>query len=71
MRQLCYTRPGHVEWQDGPDPELTDGSSALRTSGSVRTRGDAGRRGWRPYRRLSEARLREALVETNSCVVDM
>ena len=29
MRQLVYTQPGHVEWQDAPDPQLTDDSSAL------------------------------------------
>ena len=29
MRQLCHTCPGHAEWQDGPDIELTDGGSAL------------------------------------------
>jgi alcohol dehydrogenase len=29
MRQLVYTRPGHVEWQDAPDPKLTDDSSVL------------------------------------------
>jgi alcohol dehydrogenase len=29
MRQLVYTQPGHVEWQDAPEPPLTDDRSAL------------------------------------------
>jgi len=29
VRQLVYTPPGQVEWQDSPDPELTDEHSAL------------------------------------------
>ena len=29
MRQLTYVRPGHVEWEDAPPPELTDPAGAL------------------------------------------
>ncbi len=29
MRQLVYTQPGRVEWQDSPDPQLTDEHSAI------------------------------------------
>ena len=29
MRQLVYTQPGRVEWQDAPDPQLTDQDAAL------------------------------------------
>jgi threonine dehydrogenase-like Zn-dependent dehydrogenase len=29
MRQLVYTRPGHVEWQEAPDPQLTDEGAVL------------------------------------------
>lgn len=31
MRQLVYTSPGHLEWQQAPDPELTDEGAALVT----------------------------------------
>jgi threonine dehydrogenase-like Zn-dependent dehydrogenase len=31
MRQLAYTRPGHVEWQQVPEPELADPGAALVT----------------------------------------
>ena len=29
MRQVVYTQPGRVEWQDVPDPQLTDQGAAL------------------------------------------
>jgi threonine dehydrogenase-like Zn-dependent dehydrogenase len=31
MRQLVYTRPGHVEWQRVPEPALTDPGAAIVT----------------------------------------
>jgi threonine dehydrogenase-like Zn-dependent dehydrogenase len=31
MEQLVYTRPGHVEWQQVPEPELADPGAALVT----------------------------------------
>jgi alcohol dehydrogenase len=29
VRQLVHTKPGRIEWQDAPDPQLTDEHSAL------------------------------------------